>query len=115
MLQERECMEPTKRLLFWLLEGTKGGPTRIQLLSILAKKPMNMRQLALSANLDYKTVEHHVRLLEKNLIIERVGDGYGSVYFLSDLLLEEKDIMGKIRGDGYERKENTGKKQRRKN
>ena len=66
-------MEPTKRLLFWLLEGTKGGPTRIQLLSLLAKKPMNMRQLALAAKLDYKTVEHHVRLLEKNLVIEPTG------------------------------------------
>ena len=107
-------MEPTKRLLFWLLEGSKGGPTRIQLLSILAKKPMNMRQLALAANLDYKTVKHHVRLLEKNFIIEPMGSGYGKVYFVSDMLLGEKEIMVKIRGEGYERKENTGKKQRRK-
>jgi DNA-binding transcriptional ArsR family regulator len=96
-------MEPTKRLLFWLLEGTKGGPTRIQLLSLLAKKPMNMRQLALAADLDYKTVEHHVRLLEKNLIIEPMGSGYGKMYFVSDLLLGEKEFAGKIRGDRYER------------
>ena len=108
-------MESTKRLLFWLLEGTKGGPTRIQLLSLLAKKPMNMRQLALAAKLDYKTVEHHVRLLEKNMIIEPMGSGYGKMYFISDMLLGEKEIMGKIRGDGYERKENAGKKQKRKN
>jgi len=105
-------MEPTKRLLFWLLEGTKGGPTRIQLLSLLAKKPMNMRQLALAADLDYKTVEHHVRLLEKNLIIETMGSGYGKMYFVSDLLLGEKEFMGKIRGDGYERKKS---KKRHKN
>lgn len=103
-------MEPTKRLLFWLLEGTKGGPTRIQLLSILAKKPMNMRQLALAAKLDYKTVEHHVRLLEKNLIVERMGDGYGQVYFISDMLLGEKEFMGMIRGVRYGRKENKRKK-----
>jgi len=106
-------MEPTKRLLFWLLEGTKGGPTRIQLLSILAKKPMNMRQLALAAKLDYKTVEHHVRLLEKNLVIDCVGSGYGKVYFVSDAVLEENEIMDKIRGDKYERKENAGGKKRR--
>jgi DNA-binding transcriptional ArsR family regulator len=104
-------MDPTKRLLFWLLEGTKGGPTRIQLLSLLAKKPMNMRQLALAANLDYKTVEHHVRLLEKNLIIEPMGPGYGKMYFISDLLLGEKEFMGRIRGEGYERKSKTRKKQ----
>jgi|SRR5271157_274031 len=107
-------MEQTKRLLFWLLEGTKGGPTRIQLLSLLEKKPMNMRQLALAANLDYKTVEHHMRLLEKNLIVEPTGTGYGKMYFISDMLLGEKEFMGKIRGDRYERKENR-KKQGRKN
>jgi DNA-binding transcriptional ArsR family regulator len=106
-------MESTKRLLFWLLEGTRGGPTRIQLLSLLAKKPMNMRQLALAANLDYKTVEHHVRLLEKNLIVEPTGSGYGKMYFVSDMVLGEKEIGDIIRGDGYEGKESTRKKQRR--
>lgn len=104
-------MEPTERLLFWLLEGTKGGPTRIQLLSLLAKKPMNMRQLSLAARLDYKTVEHHIRLLEKNLIIDCVGSGYGKMYFVSDAVLREKGIMSRIRGDGYERK---GEKSRKK-
>jgi len=107
-------MEPTKRLLFWLLEGTKGGPTRILLLSLLAKKPMNMRQLALAAKLDYKTVEHHVRLMEKNLVIEHMGSGYGKMYFVSDMVLGEKDVMDRIRGDGYGRKD-AGKKQKRKN
>jgi DNA-binding transcriptional ArsR family regulator len=106
-------MEQTKRLLFWLLEGTKGGPTRIQLLSLLAKKPMNMRQLALAANLDYKTVEHHIRLLEKNLIVEPMGAGYGKMYFISDMLLEEKEFMSRIRGGGYEG-EKSRKKQGRK-
>ncbi len=108
-------MDPTRRLLFWLLEGTKGGPTRIQLLSLLAKKPMNMRQLALAANLDYKTVEHHVRLLEKNLIVEPMGSGYGKMYFVSDLLLGEKEFMRRIRGERYERKENSSKKRGHKN
>jgi hypothetical protein len=42
-------MDPMKRLLYWLLEGTRGGPTRIQLLSLLSKRPMNLRQLALAA------------------------------------------------------------------
>lgn len=103
-------MEPTKRLLFWLLEGTKGGPTRIQLLSLLVKKPMNLNQLSKAAGLDYKTVEHHVQVLEKNLIIEPMGSRYGKMYFVSDLLLGEKEFMDKIRGGKHEGKENTGKK-----
>ncbi|VVB68368.1 Uncharacterised protein [Candidatus Norongarragalina meridionalis] len=68
------------------------------LLSILLKKPMNMRRLAIAAGLDYKTVEHHVRLMEKNSIIESMGGGYGRVFFVSELVLAQKDIVANIRG-----------------
>lgn len=91
-------MDPMKRLLYWLLEGTRGGPTRVQLLSILSKKPMNMRQLALAANLDYKTVEHHVVLLMKNSVLECSGNGYGQVYFITDIALAQKEFNGLIKG-----------------
>ena len=73
-------MDSTKRYLFWLLEGTRGGPMRIRLLSILAKRPLNLRQLALAAKVDYSTVEHHIHLMEKHSIVESVGDGYGHLY-----------------------------------
>ena len=91
-------MDAMKRLLFWLLQGTRGGPTRISLLSILAEKPMNLRQLSLSAGLDYKTVEHHVALLMKNSVLECSGNGYGKVYFITDIALAEKEFAGMIRG-----------------
>jgi DNA-binding transcriptional ArsR family regulator len=103
-------MDAFKRLTFWLLEGTKGGPTRIRLLSLLKTKPMNMHQLSKTAKLDYKSVEHHINLLEKNGLVECTGDGYGKVYFISDNLLSQKGILERIRGeeDGKERK-NKGK------
>lgn len=91
-------MDPMKRLLFWLLEGTRGGPTRIQLLSILVKKPMNLRQLSIAAGLDYKTVEHHVQLLMKNSVLECSGNGYGQVYFVTDYVLAQKEFSALIRG-----------------
>jgi len=91
-------MESMKRLIFWLLEGTKGGPTRIQLLSILAKKPMNLRQLSLAAKLNYKTVEHHIDLLSKNSIVDCMGNGYGQVYFVSEYVLAQKEIAEILRG-----------------
>jgi DNA-binding transcriptional ArsR family regulator len=108
-------MDPMKRLLFWLLEGTKGGPTRIQLLSLLAKKPMNLRQLSLAAGFDYKTVEHHVSLLMKNSVLECAGTGYGKLYFVSDAVLSYDDFKVIIRGDGNGTEtENTGKGKKRK-
>lgn len=102
-------MDAFKRLTFWLLEGTKGGPTRIRLLSLLKKTPMNMHQLSKSAGLDYKSVEHHVNLLEKNGLVECTGNGYGKVYFISDSLLSQKDLMERIRGEANG-KERRGRK-----
>jgi hypothetical protein len=98
-------MDPMKRLLYWLLEGTRGGPTRIQLLSILAKRPMNLRQLSLAAGFDYKTVEHHVQLLMKNSVLECSGNGYGQVYFISDIALAQKEFAGLLRGGKNGRKQ----------
>ncbi|MDD5317441.1 MAG: winged helix-turn-helix domain-containing protein [Candidatus ainarchaeum sp.] len=92
-------MEPMKRLLYWLLEGTKGGPTRIQLLSILLRKPMNLNRLAREAKLDYKTVEHHVQMLAKNSILESEGGDYGRVYFVSESVLSQPGFMGILKGD----------------
>jgi len=99
-------MDPMKRLLYWLLEGTKGGPTRVQLLSLLSKKPMNMRQLALAAKLDYKTVEHHVGLLVKNSVLENSGNGYGQVYFISDIALAQDELGKLIKGGKNGEKKN---------
>jgi len=93
-------MDPMKRLLYWLLEGTKGGPTRVALLSLLSKKPMNMRQLSLAAKLDYKTVEHHVELLMKNSVLENSGNGYGQVYFISDIALAHGEFQKKFASSG---------------
>ncbi len=98
-------MEPMKRLLFWLLEGTRGGPTRINLLSLLSKKPMNLRQLSLAAGLDYKTVEHHAQLLLKNSVLECSGNNYGKIYFISDIALAQEGFTTMIRGGNNGRKE----------
>lgn len=99
-------MEPAQRLLFWLLEGTKGGPTRTRLLGLLAKRPMNTRQLALAARLDYKTVEHHVQLLAKNSVLEASGAGYGKVFFVSDAILSQDGVADMLKGgmDGRKKK-----------
>lgn len=91
-------MDSMRRLIFWLLEGTRGGPTRLRLLALLAKKPMNTRQLALAAGLDYKTVERHVELLAKNSALESSGSGYGQVFFVSDFVFAQKEVARMIRG-----------------
>lgn len=76
-----------KNLLWYLIAGTKGGETRGRIIDLLNKKPSNANKIAEILNLDYKTVRHHLEVLEKNNVIIAVNKGkYGAVYFLSELM-----------------------------
>ena len=74
-----------KYLLGWLIAGSRGGPTRANIIEILNKTPQNANQLAALLNLDYKTIRHHIDVLEKNKMITSFGE-YGATYFLSPTL-----------------------------
>ena len=74
-----------KYLLGWLIAGTRGGPTRAKIIDSLKETPQNANQLATTLKMDYKTMRHHIEVLEKNKIITSVGDRYASTYFLSQI------------------------------
>ena len=78
------------RLLWFLFAGTRGGDNRIKILDLLINNPLNINQISEELQLDYKTIQHHMRILEKNNIITRMGDKYGILYFISNYL--EKNI-----------------------
>ncbi len=90
-----------KRLLWYLIAGTKGGFNRARIIKCLQKRPYNANQIASKLNLDYKTIRHHIKVLEDNNIIISSGDKYGAVYFLtSDMknnLDEFEEIWSRIR------------------
>ncbi len=44
------------------------------------------RMQAKELHLDYKAIQHHVRVLEKNNLISKVGEKYGVTYFVSTFL-----------------------------
>ena len=79
-------MSPGFRSLMWyLLFGTRGGPNRLRLLKTLSQSPANAHQLAAILGLDYRTVRHHLRILERNGAITRpVGDAYATPYEICD-------------------------------
>jgi len=87
---------PLKYLLGWLIAGTKGGPTRAKIILILRETPQNANQLATSLGMDYRTIRHHIDVLEKNRIITSAGEGYGITYFLSPLMEENYAIFEEI-------------------
>ena len=82
-------VRPLKYLLGWLIAGSRGGLTRAKIIEILHEQPQNANQLAASVEMDYRTIRHHLKVLEKNRLITSTGDGYGNTYFLS-VDLEEK-------------------------
>ena len=86
-----------KNLLWYLIAGTKGGETRGRIIDLLKKKPSNANKIAEILKLDYKTVRHHLEILEKNDIILAVNKGnYGAVYFLSELMGSNIKVFGGI-------------------
>jgi len=85
-----------RHLLGWLIAGTRGGPTRARIVENLKETPQNANQLATSMKLDYKTVRHHLTVLEKNRIISSIGDKYGATYFLSQMMEENYALFEEI-------------------
>ncbi|MEJ7642502.1 MAG: winged helix-turn-helix domain-containing protein [Candidatus Nitrosocosmicus sp.] len=75
-----------KRLLWFLFAGSKGGTNRIRIIDLLIEQPYNTNQLAEALKIDYKAVQHHISVLEKNNLISKEGKKYGILYFISNYL-----------------------------
>ena len=91
-------MNAVKRLLWWLLAGSVGGVNRGRILEELFQRPHNANELSKVLHLDYKTVRHHLEVLEKNRLSTSTGSGYGKVYFPSDMLEEHVELFDEIWG-----------------
>ena len=86
-----------KNLLWYLVAGTKGGETRGRIIELLNTNPCNANKIAEMLKLDYKTVRHHLQVLEKNNVITAVNKGnYGAVYFLSEIMKPNLPVFSEI-------------------
>jgi len=84
-------------LLWYLLGGTRGGPTRAEIIKTLLDRPSNPNQLAGMLKVDYKTIQHHVRILEENGLISSSEKGsYGAVLLLTSKMEEAMPIFVEI-------------------
>ena len=87
---------PLKYLLGWLIAGTRGGASRSEIIKALHDSPQNANQLATMLGKDYKTIRHHLQVLEKNRIITSVGEKYGATYFLSQVMEDNYVVFEEI-------------------
>ncbi|MGZ7116913.1 MAG: ArsR/SmtB family transcription factor, partial [Methanobacterium sp.] len=63
-------MKYMEKLLWWLITGKRGGTNRARIIKKLKDRPYNANQLSKELNLDYKTIRHHLRVLEENKVIK---------------------------------------------
>ena len=86
-----------KRLLWYLFAGTRGGPSRAEIIRAIQNRPSNANQLAQILRVDYKTIQHHVRVLEDNgLVVPSDKGTYGAVLFLTPKMEEALPILDEI-------------------
>jgi len=86
----------SKRLLWFVFAGSRGGFNRLRLVRTIKEKPLNANQLAKELKLDYKAIQHHVKVLEKNNIITKVGEKYNVTYFISTFLEVNMETFNEI-------------------
>ena len=86
-----------KRLLWYLFAGSRGGENRIRIINLLKEHPYNMNQLADAMSIDYKAVQHHINVLEKNNMVSKAGEKYGVLYFVSNYLEANMEAFNEVK------------------
>ncbi|MDE1819856.1 MAG: winged helix-turn-helix transcriptional regulator [Euryarchaeota archaeon] len=62
----------------------------------LHDRPRNAFQLCKDLALDYSTVQHHLRILTENHLVDGAGPRYGRVYVPSQSLEDHWKVMEEI-------------------
>jgi len=85
------------KIVFWLLfVGSRGGTSRIRIISVLRKRPRNRNQLATELGIDYKNIQHHIKILEENNLVTKIGNHYGMIYCVSTLFENSEAVFDEI-------------------
>lgn len=85
-----------RRLLFFLLGGSRGGENRARIIRCLREKPSNMNQLAGRLDLQYKAIQHHIRVLTNNSLLVSSGEKCGTIYSLTRWFEAHIDIFYQV-------------------
>lgn len=59
---------------------------RSKIIISLTERPKNANQICNELGVNYRTVEHHLKVLMENNMITAMGDGYGKIYFPSHMV-----------------------------
>jgi len=85
------------KIVFWVLfVGSRGGTSRIRIISELRKRPRNTNQLSTELGMDYKNIQHHLKVLEGNNLVRKFGKNYGIIYCVSPLFENSEFVFDEI-------------------
>ena len=85
------------KIVFWLLfVGSRGAANRIRIMSVLRKRPSNRNQLATELGIDYKGIQHHIKILEGNNLVKKIGNQYGLIYCVSAFFENNETVFDEI-------------------
>jgi len=88
---------PETKKLFWLLfAGSRGSDNRIRIMSILRKRPRNTNQLSTELDMDYKSIQHHIKNLKENNLVKHVGKKYARTYLVSVFFEANESVFDEI-------------------
>ncbi len=85
------------KMVFWVLfVGSRGGTNRIRIMSVLRKRPSNRNQLATELGMDYKGIQHHIKILEGNNLVKKIGNKHLVTYCVSTLFENNEAVFDEI-------------------
>lgn len=91
-----ESHKEVKTLFLFIFANSKGGPTRIKIIVLLKRGNLNVHQLSTALRMDYKCISHHIDVLEKNNLVGKFGNGYGTTFFITPLLEKNMEVFNEI-------------------
>jgi len=65
-------------------------------MSVLRNRPRNRNQLATELGIDYKNIQHHIKVLEENNLVKKIGNQYGLIYCVSALFENNEIVFDEI-------------------
>ncbi len=95
------------KMLFWsVFAGSKGCINRVRIILELKNTTLNTNQLSERLGLDYKVVERHLEILERNSLVAKAGYRYGAVYYLCEILYTNMIMFTEVATKAQHCKEN---------
>lgn len=81
------------KLFIKVFTGMSGRYTRLKIIKILIEEPSNINQISQKLGMEYKGIQHNMKILHKNNLVDTFGEKYGKMYFVSELLMKNLNVL----------------------